>query len=130
MKQKSLSKSWIFHTNDGNYLVQKLLDLCTEEQRLQIVLTVTKEPGQLVRISLNTYGQQISHVESALRPGILDLVKDLNGNHVLQRCLQCLDKEDNKIIFDAAAKFCVDIAMDAVCGNAALLIPMDNIEKS
>ncbi|KAE8728301.1 putative pumilio-like protein 7 [Hibiscus syriacus] len=108
----------------GNYLVQKLLDVCTEEQRLQIVLTVTKEPGQLVRISLNTYGtrvvqklietlksrQQISHIKSALKPGILDLVKDLNGNHVLQRCLQCLGNEDNKIIFDAAAKFCVDIA--------------------
>ena len=40
----------------GNYLVQKLLDVCTEEQRLQIVLMVTKEAGQLVRISLNTYG--------------------------------------------------------------------------
>ncbi|KAK8684038.1 hypothetical protein V6N13_040075 [Hibiscus sabdariffa] len=108
----------------GNYLVQKLLDVCTEEQRLQIVLTVTKEPGQLVRISLNTYGtrvvqklietlksrQQISLIKSALKPGILDLIKDLNGNHVLQRCLQCLGNEDNKIIFDAAAKFCVDIA--------------------
>ncbi|EOY16020.1 Pumilio 7, putative [Theobroma cacao] len=108
----------------GNYLVQKLLDVCTEEQRLQIVLMVTKEAGQLVRISLNTYGtrvvqklietlksrQQISLVKSALKPGILDLIKDLNGNHVLQRCLQCLDNEDNKIIFDAAAKFCVDIA--------------------
>ncbi|XVF36725.1 hypothetical protein REPUB_Repub19eG0082900 [Reevesia pubescens] len=108
----------------GNYLVQKLLDVCTEEQRLQIVLMVTKESGQLVRISLNTYGtrvvqklietlksrQHISLIKSALKPGILDLIKDLNGNHVLQRCLQCLDNEDNKIIFDAAAKFCVDIA--------------------
>ncbi|XVE55488.1 hypothetical protein DITRI_Ditri03aG0162500 [Diplodiscus trichospermus] len=108
----------------GNYLVQKLLDVCTEGQRLQIVLMVTKEAGQLVKISLNTYGtrvvqklietlksrQQISLVKSALKPGILDLIKDLNGNHVLQRCLQCLDNEDNKIIFDAAAKFCVDIA--------------------
>ncbi|XWS23879.1 hypothetical protein CRYUN_Cryun28dG0053300 [Craigia yunnanensis] len=108
----------------GNYLVQKLLDVCTEEQRLQIVLMVTKEAGQLVRISLNTYGtrvvqklietlksrQQISLIKSALKPGILDLIKDLNGNHVLQRCLRCLDNEDNKIIFDAAAKFCVDIA--------------------
>ncbi|KAK8580330.1 hypothetical protein V6N13_143441 [Hibiscus sabdariffa] len=108
----------------GNYLVQKLLDVCTEEQRLQIVLMVTKEAGQLVRISLNTYGtrvvqklietlksrQQISLIKSALKPGILDLIKDLNGNHVLQRCLQCLDNEDNKIIFDAAAQFCVDIA--------------------
>ncbi|XVF39506.1 hypothetical protein PTKIN_Ptkin01aG0040100 [Pterospermum kingtungense] len=108
----------------GNYLVQKLLDVCTEEQRLQIVLMVTKEAGQLVRISLNTYGtrvvqklietlksrKQISLIKSALKPGILDLIKDLNGNHVLQRCLEWLDNEDNKIIFDAAAKFCVDIA--------------------
>ncbi|PPD96285.1 hypothetical protein GOBAR_DD06689 [Gossypium barbadense] len=148
----------------GNYLVQKLLDVCNEDQRLQIILTVTKETGQLVRISLNTYGgftvlyfstrvvqklietlksrQQISLIKSALKPGILDLIKDLNGNHVLQRCLQCLNNEDNKgslfygllpmhlilslmpfggtpwfdsiqslkIIFDAAAKFCVDIA--------------------
>ncbi|XP_039041454.1 putative pumilio homolog 7, chloroplastic [Hibiscus syriacus] len=108
----------------GNYLVQKLLDVCTEEQRLQIVLMVTKEAGQLVRISLNTHGtrvvqrlietlkskHQISLIKYALKPGILDLIKDLNGNHVLQRCLQCLDNEDNKIIFEAAVQFCVDIA--------------------
>ncbi|TYG63612.1 hypothetical protein ES288_D06G043900v1 [Gossypium darwinii] len=95
----------------GNYLVRKLLDVCNEDQRLQIILTVTKETGQLVRISLNTYGtrvvqklietlksrQQISLIKSALKPGILDLIKDLNGNHVLQRCLQCLNNEDNKI---------------------------------
>lgn len=40
----------------GNYLVQKLLDICSEEQRMQIVLMVTKEPGLLVQISLNTHG--------------------------------------------------------------------------
>ncbi|KAK1548771.1 hypothetical protein Q3G72_022518 [Acer saccharum] len=157
----------------GNYLVQKLLTVCSEEQRMQILLMVTNEPGQLVRICLNTYGtrvvqklietlktrQQISLVKGALKPGFLDLIKDLNGNHVLQRCLQCLSNEDNErtlpfsfrlvnfsshsvilsvgvgmgvhvkqsrlalimiwgmcyvplalFIFDAAAKFCVDIA--------------------
>ncbi|XP_044474902.1 putative pumilio homolog 7, chloroplastic [Mangifera indica] len=108
----------------GNYLVQKLLNVCNEEQRTQIVFMVTKEPGQLVRISLNTYGtrvvqklietlktrQQISVVKAALRPGFLDLIKDLNGNHVLQRCLQCLSNEDNEFIFDSAAKYCVEIA--------------------
>ena len=40
----------------GNYLVQKLLDVCNEEQRMQIVLMVTNEPGKLVRISLHTHG--------------------------------------------------------------------------
>lgn len=42
-------------------------------------------------------GKQISLVKSALRPGFLDLVKDLNGNHVIQRCLHCLSTEDNKV---------------------------------
>ncbi|XVF01588.1 hypothetical protein REPUB_Repub04eG0101400 [Reevesia pubescens] len=108
----------------GNYLMQKLLEVCNEEQRMQILLMVTVEPGQLVRISLNTHGtrvvqklietletrQQISLLISALEPGFLSLIKDLNGNHVVQRCLQCLSSEDNKFIFVAAAKYCVDIA--------------------
>ncbi|XP_015571609.2 putative pumilio homolog 7, chloroplastic [Ricinus communis] len=108
----------------GNYVIQKFLDVCNEEQRLQIVFMVTEEPGQLLRICLNTYGtravqklietlktrQQISFVVMALRPGFLDLVKDQNGNHVIQRCLQCLHNDDNKFIFDAAAKFSVQIA--------------------
>ncbi|XP_039006215.1 putative pumilio homolog 8, chloroplastic [Hibiscus syriacus] len=108
----------------GNYLMQKLLEVCDEEQRMQILLMVTEEPGQLVKISLNTHGtrvvqklieslktrQQISLVISALEPGFLSLIKDLNGNHVLQRCLQCLTSEDNKFIFVDAAKYCVDIA--------------------
>ncbi|KAL0826083.1 hypothetical protein Bca101_049760 [Brassica carinata] len=108
----------------GNYLMQKLLDVCNEEQRTQIVLVATAEPGQLIRISLNAYGtrvvqrlvetiktgKQVSLVKSALRPGFLDLIKDLNGNHVIQRCLQCLSTEDNKFIFDAATKFCTEIA--------------------
>ncbi|KAE8667901.1 putative pumilio-like protein 7 [Hibiscus syriacus] len=108
----------------GNYLMQKLLEVCSEEQRTQILLMATEEPGQLVRISLNTHGtrvvqklietlktrQQISLVISALEPGFLSLIKDLNGNHVVQRCLQCLRSEDNKFIFLASAKYCVDIA--------------------
>ncbi|QCD84094.1 hypothetical protein DEO72_LG2g4444 [Vigna unguiculata] len=108
----------------GNYLMQKLLDVCNEEQRMQILLILTEEPGQLVRISLNTHGtrvvqklieslktrQQISLAVSALEPGFLALIKDLNGNHVVQRCLLCLSNEDNKFIFVAAAKYCVDIA--------------------
>ncbi|KAA8538060.1 hypothetical protein F0562_027360 [Nyssa sinensis] len=109
----------------GNYLMQKLLDVCSEEQRMQLVLMVTEEPRELVRISLNTHGtrvvqklietlktrQQILLVMSALKPHFLDLINDLNGNHVVQRCLQCFSKEDSKFIFDAAAKFCVDIAI-------------------
>ncbi|XP_047970336.1 putative pumilio homolog 8, chloroplastic [Salvia hispanica] len=108
----------------GNYLMQKLLEVCNEEQRMHILLRVTEEPGKLVRISLNTHGtrvvqklietlktkQQIALVISALESGFLALIKDLNGNHVIQRCLQSFPAEDSKFIFVAAAKYCVDIA--------------------
>ncbi|XP_010492702.2 PREDICTED: putative pumilio homolog 8, chloroplastic [Camelina sativa] len=108
----------------GNYLMQKLLDVCNEEQRTQIILMVTSEPGQLIRISLNAYGtrvvqrlvesietrKQITLVKTALRPGFLNLIRDLNGIHVIQRCLQCLSTEDNEFIFEDATKYCIDIA--------------------
>ncbi|KAK9930544.1 hypothetical protein M0R45_027580 [Rubus argutus] len=108
----------------GNYLMQKFLDMCNEQQRMQLVLKVTKEPGQLVRVSLDTHGtrvvqklietaengQQVSLIISSLECGFLDLIKDPNGNHVVQRCLDCFSIEENRFIFDAATRFCVEIA--------------------
>ncbi|KAF3486269.1 hypothetical protein F2Q69_00054647 [Brassica cretica] len=106
----------------GNYLMQKILDVCNEEQRMQIILIVTAQPGWLVQISLNTYGtrvvqrlvetvktkKQVFLVKSALRLGFLSLVRDVNGNHVIQRCLQYLSKQDNEFIFEDATRFCID----------------------
>ena len=42
--------------------------------------------------------QQVSMVISALKPGVMALIKDLNGNHVVQRCLQYLSNEENQVI--------------------------------
>ncbi|XP_072989868.1 putative pumilio homolog 7, chloroplastic isoform X2 [Typha latifolia] len=108
----------------GNYLMQKLLDICTEEQRMRIICTLTKDPAELIRISLDNHGtravqklietlktdEQIALVISALEPGFFYLVKSSNGNHVIQRCLQYLSPEDNKFIFDAAIMYCFGIA--------------------
>lgn len=41
--------------------------------------------------------KQISLVKLALRPGFLNLIRDLNGNHVIQRCLKCLSTKDNEV---------------------------------
>lgn len=40
----------------GNYVVQKLVELCSEEQRTRILLMLTNDDFQLVRICLNTHG--------------------------------------------------------------------------
>ncbi|CAD5185815.1 unnamed protein product [Musa acuminata subsp. malaccensis] len=108
----------------GNYLMQKLLEVCSEEQLMEILLVLKEDPADFVKISLNIHGtravqklidtlktrQQIVLVISAIQPGFLDLIKDLNGSHVLQHCLESFAAEDNKFIFDAAMEHCVGIA--------------------
>ncbi|OEL28345.1 putative pumilio-like protein 7, chloroplastic [Dichanthelium oligosanthes] len=109
----------------GNYLMQKLLAVCDAGQRMALVLTLAASPFALVRISLNVHGtravqklieslrtrEEIGLVIDALRPGFLELIKDPNGNHVVQKCLQSFEADDNKAIFDAASVHCLDIGM-------------------
>ncbi|VVB11606.1 unnamed protein product [Arabis nemorensis] len=108
----------------GNYLIQRLLEFGTEEQRTLMVRVLTSRPMDLIKICLNTYGtrvvqkmietvktkQQIELVKSGLKPGFLTLVKDLNGNHVIHTCLQSLGPNHNKFVLDAATKYCAEIA--------------------
>ncbi|XP_065879381.1 pumilio homolog 12 isoform X2 [Euphorbia lathyris] len=110
----------------GNYLVQKLLEVCNEEQRNQILCAATRKPGELVRISCDMHGtravqkvietlktqEQFSMVVSSLKPGIVTLIKNMNGNHVAQRCLQYLSPEYSGFLFDAATANCVELATD------------------
>lgn len=42
--------------------------------------------------------EQCSMVVSALKPGIIGLMKNMNGNHVAQRFLQYLKPEFNEVI--------------------------------
>ncbi|PIA54012.1 hypothetical protein AQUCO_00900530v1 [Aquilegia coerulea] len=110
----------------GNYLVQKLLEVCDKDQKMQILHAVTRKPGDLVRISLDMHGtravqkvietlrtpEQFSMVVSSLKPGIVNLMKDTNGNHVAQRCLQHLLPECKEYLFEDAIGHCSKLAKD------------------
>lgn len=105
----------------GNYLCQKMLEFCTDEQRNLIVELVAPE---LVSISLNMHGtravqkmidflstpRQIRCIIGALGMNVVTLIKDLNGNHVVQKCLNRLGAEDNQFIYNAVAAHCVEVA--------------------
>ncbi|MCO5562286.1 hypothetical protein L7F22_015911 [Adiantum nelumboides] len=105
----------------GNYLCQKMLEYCTDEQRNLIVESVAPE---LVTISLNMHGtravqktidflstpRQISSIIVALSMSVVTLIKDLNGNHVIQKCLNRLSSDDNQFIYNAVAAHCVEVA--------------------
>ena len=53
---------------------------------------------------------QVALVTDALRGGVVSLIRDLNGNHVIQRCLQRLGPEDSQFVYDAAAAHTLEIA--------------------
>ncbi|KAG8761205.1 hypothetical protein FRC14_006254 [Serendipita sp. 396] len=113
----------------GNYLCQKLLEYSTDEQRSLICESVA---GDLVTISLNMHGtravqkmidflstqrqtnpqynDQILSIIRALSLHVVTLIKDLNGNHVIQKCLNRLASEDNQFIYNAVAAHCVEVA--------------------
>eukprot|EP01103_Thecamoeba_quadrilineata_P003287 TRINITY_DN1307_c0_g2_i1.p1 TRINITY_DN1307_c0_g2~~TRINITY_DN1307_c0_g2_i1.p1 ORF type:complete len:863 (+),score=120.19 TRINITY_DN1307_c0_g2_i1:34-2622(+) len=105
----------------GNYLCQKLVEYCSDRQRLLIIERVASD---LVGISKNMHGtravqkliehlnspDQIKLVIEALRAKVAQLIQDLNGNHVIQRCLNRLSSEDNQFVYDAVAQSCVPVA--------------------
>ncbi|CAI7856477.1 unnamed protein product [Closterium sp. NIES-53] len=108
----------------GNYLVQKALEVCSDVQREEILAMATENQTDLVSISLNMHGtrsvqklietvtnpQAVQRLTASLAGGVVTLIKDLNGNHVVQRCLQRLSAQQNEFIFNAAVSHCVEIA--------------------
>lgn len=108
----------------GNYLCQKLLEYSTDEQRTAIIESVAND---LVGISLNMHGtravqkmvdflasprqpKQIRTLIYALSMNVVALIKDLNGNHVIQKCLNKLVPEDNQFIYNAIAANLIEVA--------------------
>lgn len=105
----------------GNYLVQKLLEFVDEEQRTVLVKHACL---QLNTIALNQHGtralqkmiqtintkKQSQMIVNALGGKVVALMKDLNGNHVIQRCLNEFSGSGCQFIYDAVARNCTEIA--------------------
>lgn len=95
----------------GNYLIQKLVDYCSEEN-LDVILETLQ--FNLFQISINQHGtralqkvidnlnnnHQLALLMKGLKPYIIDLIKDLNGNHVIQKILNKYPPEDCQFIYD------------------------------
>ncbi|KAG2170158.1 ARM repeat-containing protein [Aureobasidium pullulans] len=102
----------------GNYLCQKLLEYANDDQRTVLIRAAAPS---MVKIALNQHGtralqkmiefistpEQIEIITEALRYEVVPLIQDLNGNHVIQKCLNHLSPEDAQFIFDAVGTSCV-----------------------
>ncbi|EFY88333.1 RNA-binding protein, putative [Metarhizium acridum CQMa 102] len=104
----------------GNYLCQKLLEFCNDDERTVLIQNASQD---MVRIALNQHGtralqkmieyvstpQQVHLIIEALRFRVVELIQDLNGNHVIQKCLNKLTSLDAQFIFDAVGNNCVEV---------------------
>ena len=112
----------------GNYLIQKLVECITIEQKLDLI---TYSKSQFNRIALDSHGTRALQkliecvggykeegkqkmcaglIIESLAPTIVSLSKDLNGNHVVQKCLINFSNDTNQVIYDIIKDNCETIA--------------------
>ncbi|KAI1175725.1 ARM repeat-containing protein [Nemania sp. FL0916] len=104
----------------GNYLCQKLLEYCNNEERTVLIENAARD---MIRIALNQHGtralqkmiefvtteEHVKIIIEALRNRVVELIQDLNGNHVIQKCLNKLGSEDSEFIFTAVGNNAIDV---------------------
>ncbi|OMO70691.1 hypothetical protein COLO4_28552 [Corchorus olitorius] len=117
----------------GNYVVQKVVEVCSEEQMNRVLVKITEDRLRLANICVNSHGsralqkllenlttqQQISKFMSALSPCAVALTKDMTGHRVIQYCLKNFSDEDIEHLLNEVAYNCYQIATDK-CGCCAL----------
>ncbi|KDQ54912.1 hypothetical protein JAAARDRAFT_80100 [Jaapia argillacea MUCL 33604] len=96
----------------GTRAVQKMIDFLSTRRQASLVAS-SNPPSTLTGGRTQTdhrYYAQIHSIIVALSLHVVVLIKDLNGNHVIQKCLNKLAPEDNQFIYNAVAANCVEVA--------------------
>ena len=102
----------------GNYLCQKLLEYTNKDQHSVLIENAAPH---MVKIALNQHGtralqkmieyvvdeHQINTLINALRDQVVPMIQDLNGNHVIQKCLNRLAAPDIQFIIDSVSSHCI-----------------------
>lgn len=109
----------------GNYLSQKLMESCSPPLRSRMVELLSED---LANICFDSHGTRAvqrlitilgqANVQQsepgvlmeALQPSLIALVRNLNGNHVVQACLQHFSCITNRHIFETVTGNCVLVA--------------------
>ncbi|GME82622.1 unnamed protein product [Ambrosiozyma monospora] len=105
----------------GNYLIQKIMVNASAEELNLILINATPQFGT---IAMNQHGTRACQklidclvtpthyklLEECLCPHIVRLVQDLNGNHVIQKCIQKFHNEDLQFIIESICNNMIKIA--------------------
>ncbi|GMM32853.1 Mpt5 protein [Saccharomycopsis crataegensis] len=105
----------------GNYLIQKIFEYLSEEQRTELIKLCS---GRFDEISLNQHGtralqkmieyittqEQTDLIVNNLSNHVVRLIKDLNGNHVIQKCLFKFNSKNCQFIINGICSSVVEVA--------------------
>lgn len=92
----------------GTRAVQKMIDyLSTQRQVQSLILALNLNVVTLIKGQFWLARQCSSRCLVADSPFARS---DLNGNHVIQKCLNHLPPEDNQFIYNAVATHCIEVA--------------------
>lgn len=105
----------------ANFLVQKLFDIMPHDVRYSVaqvaaphlsVIALTPHGTFSVQKLIETIAtrEEMEIVREALGYDVVRLVKDVHGNHVIQKVLQRFEHPDKQFIYDAVSDDCVIIA--------------------
>ncbi|KAL6927868.1 hypothetical protein ACO0SA_004491 [Hanseniaspora valbyensis] len=99
----------------GNYLVQKLIELSDQSQKLNIlnilrtsnvgIIGIASDPHgtrtlQRIVSELMEFDEGVQALIDTFKGNIISLSENLNGNHVIQELLASLNPKDIQFIFD------------------------------
>ncbi|XBW36590.1 hypothetical protein QEN19_002162 [Hanseniaspora menglaensis] len=99
----------------GNYLVQKLVELGSENEKLKILELLATSKSGIISIACDPHGTRtlqrvvselmefddgVEALKDTFKGNIIPLSENLNGNHVIQELLASLQPKDIQFIFD------------------------------
>lgn len=105
----------------ANFLVQKLFDMMPHDVRYTVAQVTAPH---IISIAMTPHGtfsvqklietiatrEEMEVIRAALARDVVRLVKDVHGNHVVQKVLQRFDHPDKQFIYDAMCSDCASIA--------------------
>ncbi|XVE49280.1 hypothetical protein DITRI_Ditri01bG0070400 [Diplodiscus trichospermus] len=110
----------------ANYLIQKLFESGTQEQRTELLLLLVSNEQSFQEVCTDVHGgravqkfvertstkEQRSILLSALSPLAVILTNNIHGHHIIEQCLNKFSNEDTKHLVNEIVEHCLDIAID------------------
>ncbi|KAF9673023.1 hypothetical protein SADUNF_Sadunf11G0105200 [Salix dunnii] len=125
----------------GRHVFGELIDALNYQQLKSITYEITKNLDEFVSLTLDKYGSisigkvitllrrspLVSLVTNNLCAAFFTIMTNRIGSHAVSECFKQLSAEDNKLLYEAAIEFCLELAIDHE-GSLALIRVINTIQ--